>query len=286
VAGLTILARIRQARGDSAGALEAIREADRVQLSESISSLFNPAPAFRARLHLTNGEVESAARWIQRRGLAVQDEPSYPHERDYLVLARVLLAQEASKSALEILERWTTLAAAQERTESLIELHMLQALAHTLRDDAPAAAAALTQALTLAAPEGYVRMFVDEGRPMAAILQQVLKGQNLRHITEGGAISRDYLTRLAAGFAHAGLPIHPLTRSHGVLVPGLFEALSEREFQVLGLLAAGKSNKAIAEELVVTLDTVKRHVTHVLDKLGATNRTQAVTRARDLGLVP
>jgi LuxR family maltose regulon positive regulatory protein len=286
VAGLTILARIRQARGDSASAWEAIREAEKVQLSESIASLFNPAPVFRARLKLANGEVDSAARWIQRRGLTVHDEPTFPHERDYLVLARVLLTQQPPESALQLLERWTTLAAAQERTESLIELQALQALAHAARDDEPAALAALTKALSLAAPEGYVRVFIDEGRPMAAILRQLLKGQNLRQLTDGGAVSRDYLTRLAAGFEHAGAPIHPVTRPHGVLVPGLFEPLSERELQVLDLLAAGKSNKAIAKELVVTLDTVKRHVTHVLDKLGAGNRTQAVTRARDLGLLP
>jgi LuxR family transcriptional regulator, maltose regulon positive regulatory protein len=286
VAGLTILARIRQARGDSASAWEAIRAAEKVQLSESMASLFNPAPVFRARLKLANGDVDSAARWIQRRGLDVQDEPAYPHERDYLVLARVLLAQQAPESALQLLDRWISLAAAQERTESLIELQALQALAHAARHEEAAALAALTQALTLAAPERYLRVFIDEGWPMAAILQQLLKGQNVRQITDGGAVSRDYLTRLAAGFEHAGAPIHAFTRSRGVLVPGLFEPLSERELQVLGLLAAGKSNKAIAQELVVTLDTVKRHVTHVLDKLGAANRTQAVTRAQDLGLLP
>ena len=104
VAGLTILARIRQAQGDPAGALEAVREAEQVQLSEAVVGLLNPAPAVRARLALANGQVDAAARWVRQRGLAVQDEPSYPRERDYLVLARVLLAQQAPERALALLE--------------------------------------------------------------------------------------------------------------------------------------------------------------------------------------
>jgi LuxR family maltose regulon positive regulatory protein len=92
VAGLTILARIRQAQGDRAGALEAIREAEQVQVSDAVVGLLNPAPAVRAQLALANGQVDAAALWVQQRGLAVQDRPSYPRERDSLVLARVLLA--------------------------------------------------------------------------------------------------------------------------------------------------------------------------------------------------
>jgi LuxR family maltose regulon positive regulatory protein len=160
VAGLTILARIRQAQGDRAGALEAIREAEQVQLSDAVVGLLNPAPAVRAQLALANGQVDAAAFWVQQRGLAVQDRPSYPRERDSLVLARVLLAQQAAEQALAMLGNWTTLAADQGRTQSSIELRALQALAHAARDDEPAS---LAEALTLGAPEGYLRVFIDEG---------------------------------------------------------------------------------------------------------------------------
>ena len=180
VAGLSILARIRQAQGDPAAALEAVREAEQVQLSEAMVGLLNPMPALRARLALGNGQVEAAARWVQQRGLDVQDQPSYPRERDCLILARVLLAQQAPERASELLEPWTALAAAQGRTESTIELLALQALAHADRGDEPAALTVLAEALLLGSPEGYLRVFVDEGPPMAALFGPLLGGRHPR----------------------------------------------------------------------------------------------------------
>ena len=286
VAGLTILARVRQAQGDPVAALEAVREAEQVQLSEAVVGLLNPAPALRARLELANGQVEAAARWVLQRGLAVQDQPSYPREREHLVLARVLLAQQAPERALELLERWTALAAAQGRTESTIELLTLQALAHADRGDEPAALTTLAEALVLAAPEGYLRVFVDEGPPMAALFRQLLGGRHPERQAAVDAVPRDYLARLAAAFEQAGAPVFPTAKRGAVMVPGLVEALSARELEVLALLATGKPNRAIAKELVVTLDTVKRHVTNLFNKLGVANRTQAVARARELGLLP
>jgi LuxR family transcriptional regulator, maltose regulon positive regulatory protein len=285
VAGLTILARIRQAQGDRAGALKAIREAEQVQLSDAVVGLLNPAPALRAQLALANDQVEAAALWVQQRGLAVQDRPTYPRERDTLVLARVLLARQAPEQALAMLGNWVALAADQGRTESIIELRALQALAHAARDDEPAAMAALAEALTLGAPEGYLRVFVDEGPPMAALVSKLLAGRQLAELAATDTIPRDYLTRLAAAFEQAGSPVLPPARRGAVVVPGLIEPLSTRELEVLELLAVGKPNRAIAEELVITLDTVKRHVSHLLDKLGAANRTQAVARARELDLL-
>jgi LuxR family maltose regulon positive regulatory protein len=129
-------------------------------------------------------------------------------------------------------------------------------------------------------------VFVDEGPPMAALVRTLLTGQHLEQLAVADAIPRESLARVVAAFEQAGAPIRPPARRGTVAVPGLLEPLTERELQVLGLLADGRTNKGIAEELVVTLDTVKRHVTHILDKLGAANRTQAVTRARELGLLP
>ena len=120
---------------------------------------------------------------------------------------------------------------------------------------------------------------------MAALLRQMLGGRHPKRQAAVDAVPRDYLARLAAAFELAGVSVFPAAKRGAVLVPGLVEALSARELEVLALLATGKSNRAIAEELVVTVDTVKRHVTNLFNKLGVANRTQAVARARELGLL-
>jgi LuxR family transcriptional regulator, maltose regulon positive regulatory protein len=284
VTGLTMLARIRHAQGDRFGALDAIRQAEQVQQSGAVVSLLNPLPAVRAELALATGQVETAAGWIKQRGLAEQDPPSYPQERKYLVLARLLLAQQAPDQALALLERWTALAAAQARTDSSIKLGVLQALAHSACGDRNDALAVLAQTLDLAAPEGYLRVFVDQGPPMAALLRELLLGR--RHPRQAAAdVPHDYHARLTQAFEQAGMPIRRSARRGGVLVAGLVEPLTERELEVLKLLAAGAPNRAIAEQLVVTPETVKKHLSHLYDKLSADNRTQAVTRAGELGLL-
>jgi LuxR family maltose regulon positive regulatory protein len=285
VASLAILVRIRQAQGNRAGALAAMREAQQVQLSPAVVGLLNPLPALRARLALADGQVSEAARWVQECGLDADDEPSYPREPEYLVLARLLLAQQAPNRALGLLERLHTLAAAQGRTGSVIEVRTFQALALHASGDQAAALAALAEALALGAPEGYLRVFVDEGPPMAALLRQLLVGRRQGQVALAEAAPREYLARLVDAFEQAGLPIRPPT-GRGVVVAGLVEPLTARELEVLQLLAAGASNRAIAEQLVVTPETVKKHLSHLFDKLGVANRTQAVARARELGLLP
>jgi LuxR family maltose regulon positive regulatory protein len=283
VAALTILAQIRQAQGDQAGALAAIGEAEQLAPSPNIAAdLWSLLVVQLARLALTQDRVTDAARWVRDRRLGTDDEVNYPREREYLVLARVLLATGAPDQALGLLERWTALAVTQGRTGSVIELRALQALAQAACGDEPAAEAALTEAVALAAPEGYLRVFVDEGPAMAALFRRLLVGRRLEQLMVDGAVPREYPSRLAAAFERAGAPILPPARRGAVVVAGLVEPLSARE---LGLLAAGRSNRQIAEELVVSVDTVKTHVTHILGKLGAANRTQAVTRGRELGLL-
>ena len=286
VTGLVTLAWIRQARGDPAGALDAIGQAERVQLSPVIVGLINPVPAERARLALAQGDVDAAARWAQASGLTATDELSYPREREYLVLARVLLGAQAPEQALGLLERLQARATAQGRTGSVIEIQALQALARSAGGDQAGALAALAEALTLAAPEGYLRVFVDEGPPMAALLRQLLAGRRQDRPAAVAAVPRDYLARLLEAFEQAGLTVRLPVRSGGVVVAGLVEPLTERELEVLRLLADGRSNQAIAAELVISLDTVKRHVSHLFSKLEVANRTQAVSRARELGLLP
>ncbi len=255
--GLAVVARIRHAQGDAAGALEAMGEAGLAGLSPQVTALLNPVPSQRARLLLAQGDVHAAAQWTTAAGLSPDDGPDYPREPAYLVLARVLLAQHDPGPALALLRRLLDAAASQGRTGSIIEIQALRALALAARGDHASALGALTEALTLARRHGYVRVLADEGAPMRALLAQ--------------------LPAARPGQQHAA-------RRTG---PGyLAEPLTDRELEVLRLIAAGRSNQRIAHDLFVALDTVKKHVTHVLGKLGAANRTEAAARARQLGLIP
>jgi LuxR family transcriptional regulator, maltose regulon positive regulatory protein len=249
--GLVTLAWIRQAHGDGSGAAAAIEEAVRVAPSPSVASLLNPVPTQRARLLLAQGDVAAAAAWAAARDLSPDsDSAAYLREQEYLMLARVLLAQGAQDRAEKLLDRLQAAATRQERTGSLIEVLALRALALAGSGDEQSATAVLAEALALARPQGYVRVFADEGAPMAALLRRMESAQ-------------------------------PRQRDTG----GLVDPLTARELEVLGLLAAGTPNQGIADQLFVSLDTVKKHVTHVLAKLGAVNRTEAVARARELGLL-
>jgi LuxR family transcriptional regulator, maltose regulon positive regulatory protein len=282
--GLAALAWIRQAQGDHAGALEAMGEAGRVAPGPAVAGLLNPVPAQRARLQLAQGEVAAAARWVEERGLGPDDDPGYPREPEYLVLARVLLAQDRPGPALTLLGRLHAAAAAQGRTGSVIEIQALQALALAAADDENAAVDALAQALTLGCPQGYVRVFADEGPPMSALLGRLVAAQKADHAVARG-VPLGCLAQVFGAFGQK--PAAPGARQHAAAaVPGLVEQLTPRELEILALLAAGTPNPRIAEQLVVSLDTVKKHVSHLLGKLGAANRTEAVTRARELGLIP
>ena len=273
--GLATLAMIRQATGDPAGAREAITEAG--QASPGPAGLLNPVPAQRARLLLAQGNLPGAARFPQENGLRPDDEADYARESGHLVLARVLLAQDRPGQALALLDRLHAAAEAQDRTGSLIEIGALRALALAASGEEAVAVTVLTEALLLACPQGYVRIFADEGPPMAALLGRLIAAQR-------------------TGQAAAGVPLGYLARLQRVFSPGrpgpdpapagIVDPLTSRELEVLKMMAAGRPNQAIARELVVTLDTVKKHVGHVLGKLGAANRTEAVARARELSLIP
>jgi LuxR family maltose regulon positive regulatory protein len=280
--GLATLAWIRQATGDPAGALDAIGQAMRA--APGPPGLLNPVQAQRARLLLAHGDLAAAARWAEERGLGADDQPDYVREPEHLVLARVLITQGQPAQALALLDRLHAAAVTQDRTGSVIETGALRALALAACGDEAGAVAALAEALTLACPHGYVRIFADEGAAMGALLDRLADAQRAGH-GEAAGVPPDCVAQIQAAFEPRRAAPGTGTGAPAA-TPGLTEPLTARELDVLRLLAAGKTNQRIARELVVALDTVKKHVSHVLAKLGAANRTEAVARAREFGLIP
>ncbi|HZA80601.1 MAG TPA: LuxR C-terminal-related transcriptional regulator, partial [Actinomycetes bacterium] len=277
VSGLVALAWIRQAGGDPDAALAAMNEACQLRASPDVVAMWNPAPAERARLQLLQGRIDEAKRWTEERGLGPDDPLSYPGEDDYLVLARVLLAQGDPERANHLLDQLERLAKSQGRVRSLIQIRAVQSLALQAAGDQSGALAVLPEALDLARPEGFIRVFADEGAPAAGLLRSLVTA---RPRTRVRAPLREQVARILQAFdATTAAMERPGATA------GLVEALTDRELEVLRLIADGRHNREIARDLVVTLDTVKKHTSHILSKLGATSRTHAVARARELGLI-
>jgi LuxR family transcriptional regulator, maltose regulon positive regulatory protein len=273
------MARLREAQGDLEGALGLLDEAERLYVSDFYPNV-RPIPALKAHVWVAQGRLGEALGWARERGLSPHDDLGYLHEFEHITLARVLLARYENdreerhiREAMGLLERLLQAAQAGERTGSVIEILMIQALAHQTRDGSPSALLPLQRALTLAEPEGYVRIFVDDGRPMARLL------------TDAAAhgIMADYVTRLQAAFeveeqkSADKLPRPP--------AQSLIEPLSRRELEVLQLVAQGLSNREISERLFLALITVKGHNRNIFRKLQVRRRTEAVARARELGLL-
>jgi LuxR family maltose regulon positive regulatory protein len=273
--GYVTLARALQALGDAAGALGAIQEAMQVWQQYHVTRMWSvpPVATYQARLWLAQGDVASAARWAQEQGLRADGELCYQREVDYLTLARLLIAQGNASEAAGLLQRLLEAAEAGGRTLRVIEILMLQALALQAGHDTNQAMDRLEQALTLAQPGGFIRIFVDEGPPMARLLYEAL--------TRG--IVPDYARRLLSAFPVAEPDQTGLSKAPK---PELIEPLSERELEVLQLIAAGLTNPEIASRLFLALNTVKVHTRNIYGKLGVNSRTQAVARARALGVLP
>lgn len=270
-AALMTLAWVHQARGELDQARSAMAEATRV--ASGPEGLFNPIPSQRARLLLAQGDVAAAASWVREVGLDAGDDLDFVHEAGYLVLARVMLAQHRMDRALQLLERLHAAARDAHRVRTVMEAGALRALALSEMGRRADAFDVLTRTLTMAHPQHHVRIFADEGAPMAALLRRSLTADRTAERAIPAPLA--YLAKLRIAF-DGGSP------SASSIVPeGMLEPLTGRELEVLHLLAGGASNQAIAAQLVVTLDTVKKHVSHVLRKLDARNRTEAVARARE-----
>ena len=286
VTALVTSAQVHQARGSSDAATAALDEAQRLAAGPGVPThIAASVGVTRARIELACGPTEQSAAWVHDRGLAVTDEPVCVREPEYLLLARLLLRRGEPEEAIRLLGRWHAMAAAQHRMGSVIEIRVLQALAHADRGDAARARALLIEALALAAPHRHLRVFVDEGPPMAALLRELPARRRREQLDGGVVVPQAFLSALSASCGRVGHPSLPAAPGGATAAPGLVEPLTPREQEILSLLADGRPNRAIAEHLFISIDTVKRHVTHVLDKLAATNRTEAVARARRIGLL-
>ncbi len=273
------MARIREAQGDLDGALDLLDQAERLY-DGAFSPNVRPVAARKTRVWVAQGRLGEALGWAHEQGLSVENELSYLHEFDHITLARVLLARYQSDRAdgsvsgvMGLLERLLKAAEEGGRKGSVIEILVLQALAYHAQGDLPAALLPLQHALVLAEPEGYVRMFLDKGSSM----MQLLREASAREIMP------DYTDKLLAAFEAE----KQKSEDKPDLAPAnlLIDPLSQRELKILQLIAQGLSNREIGERLFLALDTIKGHNRKIFDKLQVQSRTEAIARARELGLL-
>jgi LuxR family maltose regulon positive regulatory protein len=266
------MARIREAEGDLDGALDLLHEAERVYVGDFFPYV-RPIAALVTRVWVAQGRLSEAFDWAREQGLSAHDDLSYLREFEHITLTRVLLARSKSDhadcsmlEAMGLLERLLKAAEAGGRTGSVIEILVLQALAYQAQGDIPAALIPLERALRVAELEGYIRMFVDEGPPMAHLLEAAAKH----------GIAPYYVRHLLAALGK--------TEDSPPVTQGLIEPLSERELEVLRLLRTDLNGPEMARELIVSLNTIRTHTKNIYSKLGVNNRRAAVRRAEELDL--
>ncbi|MGB3715820.1 MAG: LuxR C-terminal-related transcriptional regulator [Candidatus Promineifilaceae bacterium] len=275
------LMRVLCSKGDITGAEEIIQKAENIGRETDMPPWFtNQIAAWQARLWLAQNKLEPASQWARVRGLVAAGELRPLPEIDYfwlieyVVLARILIAQGWVDETAKLLQRLLESAETGERTTRVIEILILQAMVSQSVGDTSEAVVTLEQALTLAEPGGFVRIFVDEGPTMARLLHEALNH----------GIAPDYVCRMLAAFPVAESEITDPSKSQDPQTE-LFEPLSERELEVLQLIAEGLTNPEIATRLFLSVNTVKAHTRNIYGKLDSHNRMQAVTNARAFGIL-
>ncbi|MBK8417504.1 MAG: AAA family ATPase [Anaerolineales bacterium] len=268
-------ARFKDSEGDLDVALEFLDEAKRLYISTPIPNT-RPVEALKARIYLKQGQLSKAQDWVREHGIKVNDELSYLREFEHITLSRVLIAEYQSTAsedkildALGLLSRLLQTAENAKRMGSMLEILTVQMLAFHAHGEPSQALASLKHALTLAEPEGYFRFFVNEGKVMAEMLTA------LSHAGAGDRLN-NYIHKLLNAFEK--------TKPEPANPQALIDPLSERELEVLRLVAEGLSNDEISQKLFLALSTVKGHNLRIFGKLQAKSRTEAVARARELGL--
>jgi LuxR family transcriptional regulator, maltose regulon positive regulatory protein len=271
------LARLHQSSGDLAGALAALQQADLLLQGYHVPRLSALAAAHRVRIWLAQGQQELAERWA---GAYTQRAPTeYLREYEDLTLARVWMATGRATEAADLLVRLLNAAEGNGRMGSVIEILALLALACESAGDGDRALAAMVRVLPLAEAQGYARLFLDEGRPMARLLYRASRQ----------GIAPTYVDHLLALFpaeeGAAEVSIRSSSTRTAAAIQPLIEPLTERELEVLALLAERLTNAEICQRLVISLPTVKTHTSNIYAKLGVNSRQEAVARALALGIL-
>ena len=277
-----VKAELTAAQGDFEAALDQLQEAERLYRRSPVPDV-RPIEALKVRWWLQQGRLTETVAWMRECGLSVDDEQSYLREYEHLTLARVAIAQykrdgtdELIHQVIGLLTRLLVAAEAQERTGSILKILVVLSLAREAKGEVSAAIASLKRALTLAEPEGHIRIFAECGIPMVRLLQEAK--------TRG--ITPTYTQRLLAALETWGQPQDAApTDAVGPAPQPLIEPLSQRELEVLQLLNTELSGPEIARELVVALSTVRTHTKRIYSKLSVTNRRAAVKRAAELSLI-
>lgn len=278
------LAKTLRAMGDAGGALEAIQQAEQV-VTDLPSSIVALVRVGEVEIRLAQGDTAAARRWVQASGLSVEGELEFHRHQEYRTLARVLIAQGELGDALSLLARLLEMAGAAGAVGLAIEVLVVKAVALQARGQVDQALATLKRALALAEPEGYVRIFIEEGTPMIQLLRQATARR----------IAVDYASRLLAALeAETADEQFALSLSkeralgEGPVLSGVegwVEPLSEREVEVLRLLITHLSRREIADELCISVNTVRFHIKNIYGKLGVHSRSDAVRRAEELRLL-
>jgi LuxR family maltose regulon positive regulatory protein len=266
-------ARLKESDGEWEAALGLLAEARRVYIKNPVP-IARPVEALKARIHLKQGRRDKAEAWVRERGISLADEASYLAEFELLTLARL---RPNTPDVNSLLERLLALAEAQKRMGSVFEILLTQVFVCQVQGRQPQALAALERALILAKPQGYLRTFVDEGEAIRMLIE------DFRQRARGVVVIEkqpdhsllDYVDRLLAAFPQSEIP-HPKSK---------IAVLSPRELEILRLVAQGLSNTEISQRLYLALSTVKGHNQRIFEKLQAHNRTEAVARAREFGLL-
>ncbi len=270
------LAHVRQSQGDAQAARRLAERAGKLIRSGTVVTPWsvNMVRALQAGLWLRQGDVENAARWADSRTAAGVFQSD--RHTGNVAWVRVLLALGRPDDVAWPLQRWLRAARSAGLAGLALELEVLWVLARAARGDTKAAQANLEEVLARARPEGWVRLFLDEGEPMARLLEHAARRRSATGV---------YARGLMAAFAGGGLRVTPAPPPGSCRGDLLIEPLGKREREIMSLIADGLSNPEIAERLLVTLATVKTHINNLYGKLGARSRTDAVARARRLEMV-
>jgi LuxR family maltose regulon positive regulatory protein len=276
----TTLSRIHLARGNLTEAANTIiKAAHLIRTCGVFSEARSAVETAQGKLWLLQGNWPEIDRWaasLEKR-FRSPDPLRYEDELIHITQVRIFVAQNKPDKAIRILSGLEESARSCRRQGRLIEILLLKALALQTLGDTQQAIIALTESMTLAEPEGYVRVFLDEGQPM-----QLLLAQWLAHA--GSSPLRDYAIRLLSQFDAESLAI-TAAQEKASPTGDLVEPLSQRELEVLNLIAVGRTNQEIARQLIVSPGTVKAHTANIYRKLDVANRTEAVARARQLGIL-